>query len=184
MQTYVLGMSNATLSIEGASKGMGVQGQNIRSFLKCARLCFKWSTVTWGLFCILFLSRGVFWIWRESASHSQRISESNFFSFLSFFLNTCLWLHLYHTYNSKLKLTIAFMQFCCLCELISVSFSLSLMRVLENSVLEINHVTNVTTVLDETAASDRVSRSYFCEFLLVSHTGSQSQQHQSNSRCL
>ena len=30
---------------------------------------------------------------------------------------------------------------------------------LENSVLEINHVTNVTTVLDETAASDRVSRS-------------------------
>ena len=33
---------------------------------------------------------------------------------------------------------------------------------LENSVLEINHVTNVTvtTVLDESAASDRVSRSY------------------------
>ena len=31
---------------------------------------------------------------------------------------------------------------------------------LENSVLEINHVTNVTTVLDETAASDRVSRYY------------------------
>ena len=29
---------------------------------------------------------------------------------------------------------------------------------LENSVLEINHVTNVITVLDETAASDRVSR--------------------------
>jgi len=27
---------------------------------------------------------------------------------------------------------------------------------LENSVLEINHVTNVTTVLDETAASDRL----------------------------
>jgi len=30
---------------------------------------------------------------------------------------------------------------------------------LENSVLEINHVMNVTTVLDETVASDRVSRS-------------------------
>jgi len=30
---------------------------------------------------------------------------------------------------------------------------------LENSVLEINHVTNVTTVLGETTASDRVSRS-------------------------
>jgi len=29
---------------------------------------------------------------------------------------------------------------------------------LENSVLEINHATNVTTVLDETADSDRVSR--------------------------
>jgi len=29
---------------------------------------------------------------------------------------------------------------------------------LENSIQEINHVTNVTTVLDETAASDRVSR--------------------------
>ena len=27
-----------------------------------------------------------------------------------------------------------------------------------NSVLEINHVTNVTTVLSETTASDRVSR--------------------------
>jgi len=33
---------------------------------------------------------------------------------------------------------------------------------LENSVLEINHVTNMTTVLDETAASDRVSRSKHC----------------------
>jgi len=30
---------------------------------------------------------------------------------------------------------------------------------LENSVLEINHVTNVTTVLSETTVSDRVSRS-------------------------
>ena len=30
---------------------------------------------------------------------------------------------------------------------------------LENSVLEINHVTNVTTVLNETTVSDRVSRS-------------------------
>jgi len=30
--------------------------------------------------------------------------------------------------------------------------------VTRNSVLEINYVTNVTTVLDETAASDRVSR--------------------------
>jgi len=29
---------------------------------------------------------------------------------------------------------------------------------LENSVLEINHVTNVTKVLNETTASDRVSR--------------------------
>ena len=31
---------------------------------------------------------------------------------------------------------------------------------LENTVLEINHVTNVTTVLSETTASDRVSRYY------------------------
>jgi|AntRauMFilla1563_2_1112583.scaffolds.fasta_scaffold28299_1 hypothetical protein len=36
---------------------------------------------------------------------------------------------------------------------------------LENSVLEINHVTNVTIVLDETAAWDRVSRSPPCTIL-------------------
>jgi len=141
MQTYVPGISNATLYVEEATKGMGVQGQNIQFFLKCARLCFKWSTVTWGLYWILFLSWGVFWIWRESASHSQRISESNFFSFFSFFLNTCLWLHLYHTHNSKSKLTIALMQFSCLCERISVSFSLSLRRVL--SLSNINQIVAV-----------------------------------------
>ena len=38
-------------------------------------------------------------------------------------------------------------------------FFRSLALFLENSVLEINHVTNVTTVLNETTSSDRVSRS-------------------------
>ena len=39
---------------------------------------------------------------------------------------------------------------------------------LENSVLEINHVTNVTKVLNETTASDRVARSWRVRMIHVS----------------